>query len=166
VGYISNFVGGINMEEKKKEAKMPIVRPNEAENRRLRDLRVTDRGTIKEDKKLVTARGIRKVPYTRWEYEIMVDPTGPTAQLAIDEKDPDLGKAVLRNISLECYTNPKEVTPESKVVSIPERTRTKDNARLNIDPEEAKRRGWVTAEYGKQWRGEKDEKKGKDKTSD
>lgn len=152
------------MEEKKKESKSPIVRSNEVENRRLRDLRVTSRATIKEDKKLVTARGLIEVPYNEWEYEIMMNPTGPTAELALQEKDSDLGKAVLRTISLEVYSEPKGEASKSKVLSIPERTRTKDNARLNIDPEEAKRRGWTTAEYGKQWRG-KNEKKSKDKTT-
>lgn len=154
------------MEKEKKEVKvkLPIVRPNEAENRRLRDLRVTDRGTIKEDKKLVTARGITKVPYKRWEYEIMIDPTGPTAELALQEKDSDLGKAVLRNISLESFTKPKGETSKSKVLPIPQRTKIEDNARLNIDIEWAKAHGWRTAEDGKpvaRLKREKREKKDK-----
>ena len=153
------------MEKKNKDIKAPVARSNEADNRRLRDLRVTDRGTIKEDKKLVTARGITKVPYDRWEYEIMTDPTGPTAELALQEKDPDLGKAMLRNIPLEVYTSPRSEPSKSKILSIPERSKTRDNARLNIDPEEAKRRGLVEAEYGKQWGGIRNEKKSKDKTS-
>ena len=153
------------MEKKKKDIKVLIARSNEAENRRLRDLMITDRGTVKEDKKLVTGRGIAKVPYSRWEYEIMMDPTGPTAELALQEKDSDLGKAMLRNIPLEVYISPRSEPSKSKILSIPERTRTRDNARLNIDPEEAKRRGLVEAEYGKQWGGIKNEKKSKDKTS-
>ena len=127
-------------------------------------------GKIKRDKIMFDAKGVgRYVPYRQWESEVVNNPTGPTAQRAKKNKDPDLEKITINVIPIR-HGEREEVPVEHRGGKVQTITTPYTRIPGGIDPETARRMGFRSAEEGKGSRQKpmkriKGEEDGEEKTS-
>jgi len=132
-----------------------------------KDLTLSGRGQYKEDKEIVTARGdIQIVPYKKWEFTIIRNPTGPTAQRAKRQNDPDLEKIKVGTIPVGAFL-------DAPVIDVPEKrtppvvTPVRDLRPTSRTPEESRAMGMIPQEYGKRtWKPKKLKEKKEDASTE
>jgi hypothetical protein len=100
-------------------------------------------------KEVIRPDGTRqKVPFAFWRVDVIRDPMGATAQLAAQNKDPDLDKIRVDNIPIKSFVEAPIINIEKPdepiqppIVSMP--------LISNLDKDTAKRMGFRSAEHGK-----------------
>lgn len=105
------------------------------------------RGEKRPNKIMYDVRGIgQKVPYAQWEEEVVNNPTGPTALRAQKENDKDLEKIQVDVIRIKHGSTKVDDKPKN----MPLVTRRKDTVTVKptLTEEEARKRGFISAEEG------------------
>jgi len=116
---------------------------------KFKDLTGRGRGKAKLDKEVVTARGdIRIVPYKQWEFTILRDPTGPTAQRAKRNNDPDLNNIKVDTIGVGEFLEAPVIDVQEKKY-LPKTTPRRDLRPTSRSTEKARQQGFIPAEEGK-----------------
>jgi len=116
---------------------------------KVKDLTGRGRGKVRLDKEVVLPNGsIKVVPYKQWEFVVIRNPTGATAQRAKANKDPDLEKIRVGTIPVGVFLDAPVVDVPMKRVR-PIRTPLKDLRPTTRTSEKAKELGLIPAEEGR-----------------